>query len=227
MSTLDHLTHGRAGLNLVTASPHASAQNYGYEQHFEHDLRYEMADEWVQAVKALWDTWDADALVLDEETGVFADHTKVHHVDFEGQFFKTRGPLNTVPSPQHHPVLCQAGGSPKGRDLGAKNADTLIAAGPRRAGDEGVPRRHPPPSRRLRPQPRRRSRCSSWCTPVLGDTEREAEDKSDRMLKATRDVHRGAAGQPVLHSAASTSAPSPSTSRCRPSSRARATATRA
>ena len=102
-------------MNLVTASPHAAAQNYGYDQHFEHDLRYEMADEWVQAVKALWDTWDSDALTLDETTGVFADHTKVHHADFAGQFYKTRGPLNTVPSPQGHPVLCQAGGSPRGQ----------------------------------------------------------------------------------------------------------------
>ncbi|WP_139199177.1 LLM class flavin-dependent oxidoreductase, partial [Curtobacterium sp. MCBA15_013] len=66
MSTLDHLTHGRVGINLVTASPHAAAQNYGYDQHFEHDERYAMADEWIDAVRALWDTWDADALVLDE-----------------------------------------------------------------------------------------------------------------------------------------------------------------
>ncbi|AMM22550.1 FMNH2-dependent monooxygenase [Frondihabitans sp. PAMC 28766] len=184
MSTLDHLTHGRAGLNLVTASPHASAQNYGYEQHFEHDLRYEMADEWVQAVKALWDTWDADALVLDEATGVFADHTKVHHANFEGQFFKTRGPLNTVPSPQHHPVLCQAGGSPKGRDLGAKNADTLIAAA------RGVPA-----MKEYRDDIRRRAagfgrnpddaKVLFLVSPVLGDTQREAEDKRDRMLTAT------------------------------------------
>src|ERR1700736_1739952 len=125
--TLGHLTDGRVGINLVTSSPHAAAQNYGYEKHFEHDLRYEMADDWMQAVAALWDTWDPDALVFDEETGVFADHTKVHHANYEGRFFKTRGPLNTVPSPQQYPVLCQAGGSPAGRELAAKHADTIVA----------------------------------------------------------------------------------------------------
>ncbi|MET1043285.1 MAG: LLM class flavin-dependent oxidoreductase, partial [Microbacteriaceae bacterium] len=108
MNTLDHLTGGRAGINLVTASPHAAAQNYGYDEHFEHDLRYRMADEWVEAVKALWDTWEPGALTLDEESGVFADYTKVHRADFAGEFYKTRGPLNTVPSPQGHPVICQA-----------------------------------------------------------------------------------------------------------------------
>ncbi|RKR73026.1 NtaA/DmoA family FMN-dependent monooxygenase [Frondihabitans australicus] len=186
MNTLDHLSHGRVGMNLVTASPHAAAQNYGYEQHFEHDLRYEMADEWVQAVKALWSSWDADALVLDEATGVFADHEKVRHVDFEGQFYRTRGPLNTVPSPQHHPVLCQAGGSPKGRDLGAKNADTLIASAP------GVAA-----MKEYRDDIRRRAagfgrnpddlKVLFLVQPVLGDTDREAEEKNERMLAATKD----------------------------------------
>jgi FMN-dependent oxidoreductase (nitrilotriacetate monooxygenase family) len=128
LSTLDHLTGGRVGANLVTASPDAAAQNYGYDKHFEHDLRYRMADEWVQAVRALWNTWEDGALVLDEAAGVFADHTKVHRADFDGEFYKTRGPLNTVPSPQGHPVFCQAGGSPAGMDFGAKNADTILAS---------------------------------------------------------------------------------------------------
>jgi FMN-dependent oxidoreductase (nitrilotriacetate monooxygenase family) len=127
-STLDHLTEGRVGLNLVTASPHQAAQNYGLTQHVEHDERYAMADEWVRAVKALWDSWEPDAVLADEQKGVFADHTKVHTVDFEGRYFRTRGPLNTVPGPQGHPVICQAGGSNAGRDFGATHADTIIAA---------------------------------------------------------------------------------------------------
>lgn len=186
MSTLDHLTEGRVGMNLVTASPHAAAQNYGYDQHFEHDLRYEMADEWVQAVKALWDTWDADALSLDTSTGVFADHTKVRHADFSGEFYKTRGPLNTVPSPQGHPVLCQAGGSPKGRDLGAKNADTLIAAAP------GVAA-----MKEYRDDIRRRAagfgrnpddlKVLFLVTPVLADTDEEAWAKKGRMEAASKE----------------------------------------
>ncbi|GAA1391316.1 NtaA/DmoA family FMN-dependent monooxygenase [Pseudonocardia kongjuensis] len=127
-STLDNITEGRVGLNLVTASPHQAAQNYGLDQHVEHDERYLMADEWVRCVKSLWDSWEPDAVVLDEHKGLFADHTKIHTADFEGRWFRSRGPLNTVPGPQRHPVICQAGGSPAGRDFGAAHADTIIAA---------------------------------------------------------------------------------------------------
>ncbi|MCU1529903.1 MAG: FMNH2-dependent monooxygenase [Frondihabitans sp.] len=130
INTLDHLTEGRFGANLVTASPHAAAQNFGYEKHFEHDLRYRMAGEWIQAVRALWNTWDEDAVIYDEERGMFADPDKVHYANFEGEFYKTRGPLNAVPSPQYHPVICQAGGSGPGREFAAANADTIIAAAP-------------------------------------------------------------------------------------------------
>lgn len=130
INTLDHLCEGRFGANLVTASPHAAAQNFGHEKHLEHDLRYKMADEWVQAVRALWDTWDRDALVLDEEHDVFADPDKLHYANFEGEFYSTRGPLNAIPSPQYHPVLCQAGGSSAGREFAARNVDTVIAGQP-------------------------------------------------------------------------------------------------
>ena len=127
MTTLDHITEGRVGINLVTASPHSAAQNYGYDQHFEHDLRYRMADEWVQATKSLWDGWEDGALTFDDASGTFADHTKVHRSDFEGEFYKTRGPLNVPPGPQRYPVFCQAGGSGAGMEFGAKHADTIIA----------------------------------------------------------------------------------------------------
>jgi FMN-dependent oxidoreductase (nitrilotriacetate monooxygenase family) len=186
MSTLDHLTHGRVGINLVTASPHAAAQNYGYEQHFEHDKRYEMADEWIDAVKALWDTWDADALVLDEETGVFADHTKVRYANFEGEFYKTRGPLNTVAGPQGHPVICQAGGSPKGRDLGARNANVLIASAP---GVDAMKEYTDDIRRRMVGFGRNPAdaKILFLVEPILADTDDEAAAKRDRMYQATKD----------------------------------------
>lgn len=130
INTLDHLCEGRFGANLVTASPHAAAQNFGHEKHFEHDLRYEMADEWVQAVRALWNSWDRDAVIFDEENNVFADPAKIHYANFAGQYYKTRGPLNAVPSPQYHPPFCQAGGSPAGRRFAARNADTILAGQP-------------------------------------------------------------------------------------------------
>jgi FMN-dependent oxidoreductase (nitrilotriacetate monooxygenase family) len=181
--TLDHLTDGRVGVNLVTSSPHAAAQNYGYEKHFEHDLRYEMADDWMRAVNALWDTWEPDALILDEESGVFADHTKVHYANYEGRFFKTRGPLNTVPSPQQHPVICQAGGSPAGRELAAKHADTIIAVG---MGPEGMKEYRDDISARMIAHGRKPSdaKVLFLISPILGDTDEEARARRDRMRAA-------------------------------------------
>ncbi|MBF4481135.1 FMN-dependent oxidoreductase, nitrilotriacetate monooxygenase family [Rhodococcus rhodochrous J3] len=128
MSSLDHLTHGRVGVNLVTASPHAAAQNYGLDEHIEHDLRYAMADEWMQVVSRLWESWEPDALGTDENRTVYVDHTRVHPIHYEGRFHRSRGPLNTLPGPQRRPVVCQAGGSPAGRELAAEHADTIVSA---------------------------------------------------------------------------------------------------
>ena len=110
MSSLDHLSAGRAGINLVTAHNVRTAQNFGRDEHYEHDLRYEMADEWIDLVKELWASWEPDAVVADHASGIYADHTKVHPVNFEGRFYKSRGPLNTIPLPAGQP-----GGLPGGR----------------------------------------------------------------------------------------------------------------
>jgi FMN-dependent oxidoreductase (nitrilotriacetate monooxygenase family) len=126
-ATLDNLTHGRIGLNIVTAHNDRAAQNYGLDKHYEHDLRYEMADEWMEVVNALWNSWEPGAVVADPETGIFADHTKVHPIHHEGRFYKVRGPLNMPPGPQRRPVIAQAGGSPAGIAFAAKHADTVIA----------------------------------------------------------------------------------------------------
>jgi FMN-dependent oxidoreductase (nitrilotriacetate monooxygenase family) len=127
-ATLDNLTHGRIGWNVVTSSEDRAAQNFGLDVLYEHDQRYEMADEYVDVVKKLWNSWDEGALVMDRERGVFADHTKVHTIDHEGRFFKVRGPLNTMPGPQREVALCQAGGSPKGRAFAAKHANAIICS---------------------------------------------------------------------------------------------------
>lgn len=127
-TTLDHLTEGRVGLNIVTSSSHRTAQNYGLEKHIEHDERYLIADEWMQVCDALWNSWEPGAVVADEETGIYADYTKVHTIDFEGKYFRCRGPLNTIPGPQRRPVICQAGGSPAGRAFGARHADTILSS---------------------------------------------------------------------------------------------------
>jgi len=128
-ATVDHIARGRFGWNIVTSAEDRSAQNFGLDKLYEHSLRYDMADEYLDVVTQLWDSWEPDAVVRDRRTGTYVDHTKVHQVDFRGRFYSSRGPLNTVRSPQGRPVLCQAGASPKGRNFAAKYADTIIAVG--------------------------------------------------------------------------------------------------
>jgi FMN-dependent oxidoreductase (nitrilotriacetate monooxygenase family) len=122
------MSKGRVGCNFVTSTAARAAQNFGLDDHIEHDARYRMADEFVQVIKALWHSWDEDAVVMDEEKGIFVDPEKVHVVDFKGEFFKSRGPLNTARPPQGTPVLVQAGGSPQGQDFASRHMDSVIAA---------------------------------------------------------------------------------------------------
>jgi FMN-dependent oxidoreductase (nitrilotriacetate monooxygenase family) len=126
-TTLDHLTEGRAGINVVTSVTHRVAQNFGYEKHLEHAERYAMADEWMDVVSQLWESWEPDAVVMDQDGPMYADYTKVHTIDFKGKYFSCRGPLNTIPGPQRRPVVAQAGNSIPGRELAAKHADTMLA----------------------------------------------------------------------------------------------------
>ncbi len=127
-NTLDHVSDGRAGWNLVTGSNDGGAQNYGLKGQYKHDERYDMADEYCEAVTRLWDSWEPDAMIIDQERAVFADPAKVHTVNYEGKYFSTRGPLSAPRSPQGHPVICQAGGSPRGRSFAARWADTIIGS---------------------------------------------------------------------------------------------------
>ncbi|HET6236016.1 MAG TPA: NtaA/DmoA family FMN-dependent monooxygenase [Acetobacteraceae bacterium] len=126
-STLDHIAGGRFGWNIVTSGEELAAQNFGMDHLPPRQLRYDMADEYVDLVCKLFDSWDPDAVVMDRATGTYADYRKVRPINFEGKFFKLRGPLNTVRSPQGQPVFVQAGGSPRGRAFAAKHADSIIA----------------------------------------------------------------------------------------------------
>lgn len=132
-ATIDHLAGGRFGWNIVTSGENAAAQNFGLDKLPEHDLRYEMADEFMEVVNRLFASWDQDAVVLERKTSTYADWTKVRPINFVGRFYKCRGPLNTAPSPQGRPTYVQAGGSEKGRDFAARHADSIVAAanGPR------------------------------------------------------------------------------------------------
>jgi FMN-dependent oxidoreductase (nitrilotriacetate monooxygenase family) len=126
-TTLDHIARGRFGWNIVTSGEDTAAQNFGMDKLPPREQRYAMADEYVDVVCQLFQSWDKDAVVMDRERGIYADHTKVNPIHYEGEFYKVRGPLNTVPSPQGKPVFVQAGGSPRGRAFAAKHADSIIA----------------------------------------------------------------------------------------------------
>ena len=126
-ATLDLISNGRAGWNVVTSWSDAEAKNFGREQQFDYDTRYARAAEFVDVVKGLWDSWEKDALLYDKSSGVFYDESKMHALDHKGAFFSVRGPLNVGGLPQGHPVVVQAGASEQGRELAAATADVVYA----------------------------------------------------------------------------------------------------
>ena len=128
VATLDQVSAGRIGWNMVTGSSDFAARNFGLDRLPDHDLRYDMADEYMDLVGRLWASWEPGALVADAESGMLVDHTKVHQVDFKGRWYASRGPLNSGPCVQGRPVIAQAGGSPRGRQFAARHADTVVAS---------------------------------------------------------------------------------------------------
>jgi FMN-dependent oxidoreductase (nitrilotriacetate monooxygenase family) len=182
LASIDMLSAGRVGWNIVTSSSDTEAWNAGLDGIGAHDSRYDRADEVVEACLALWKTWDPDPFVLDKEKGIFADAAKVHYADYKGQWIKSRGPLNTPQSPQGHPVLMQAGASERGRKFGARWGEILF--GPtapisqmrayyddmkKRVADEG---RDPTQVKIL-----------IAITPILGETLSIAEERADYLEK--------------------------------------------
>ena len=125
-ATLDHISRGRAAWNIVTSTMNREAQNFGLDHIMDPELRYDHADEVVQACCALWQSWEPDAIRYDRENGVYADPAKVHHASFEGRWVKTRGPLPTPRPPQGRPVFMQAGSSGRGRDFAARWAEVVF-----------------------------------------------------------------------------------------------------
>ncbi|MBK0022430.1 LLM class flavin-dependent oxidoreductase [Brucella pseudogrignonensis] len=126
-ASIDHLSHGRAAWNIVTTSYARTANNFS-KSHPEHDERYAVAEEFVDVVRGLWDSWEDDAFPKDKENGVYADPNKVHVLNHAGKYYSVQGPLNIPRSPQGHPVLIQAGSSGPGQDLAARIADIVFTA---------------------------------------------------------------------------------------------------
>ena len=129
-SSIDHISGGRAGWNIVTSPLEGSALNYNRPEHPAHDLRYQMADEFLEITKGLWDSWEDDAFVFDKEQGVFFDPAKMHRVNYQGEFYSVQGPLNISRSRQGRPVLIQAGSSEAGRGFAARQADVIFTGQP-------------------------------------------------------------------------------------------------
>lgn len=127
-STLDHISGGRAGWNVVTTADLGSARNFGRDAVPDHAERYARAAEFTQIVKDLWDSWTDDAFVGDKTDGRFVDTDRVKPIAHDGDFFSVQGPLNIPRSPQGHPVLVQAGGSADGRNLAARHAEAVFSA---------------------------------------------------------------------------------------------------
>ena len=128
-ASIDHISKGRAGWNIVTSPLEGSAQNYSRPEHPEHDLRYRMADEYLEVAKGLWDSWEEDAFVRDKASGRFIDPEKMHRLNHRGEFYNVQGPLNISRSPQGRPVLIQAGSSEAGRNFAAQHADAVFTGG--------------------------------------------------------------------------------------------------
>jgi FMN-dependent oxidoreductase (nitrilotriacetate monooxygenase family) len=131
MSTLDHLTRGRIGWNIVTGYLDSAARNLGLDRQLSHDERYDLADEYMEVVYKLWEqSWEDDAVVNDKERGIYADPAKVHPINHEGRYFKVPGFHLCEPSPQRTPVLYQAGTSPRGTVFAARHAECTFVSGP-------------------------------------------------------------------------------------------------
>ena len=127
-ASLDHISGGRAGWNLVTSGMAAEAPNFSRDAHYGHAERYERANEFAEIVTALWDSWDDDAFMRDKESGLFFDPAKLHTLNHKGKHFQVRGPLNIPRSPQGHPVIVQAGTSDDGMDVAARFAEVIFGA---------------------------------------------------------------------------------------------------
>jgi FMN-dependent oxidoreductase (nitrilotriacetate monooxygenase family) len=126
-ASLDHISRGRAGWNVVTSWLSGSAENYGKPEHPPHAVRYAIAAEHLQTVQRLWDSWEDDAIVAERDTGRFFDPAKLHTLNHHGEFFSVKGPLNIARSRQGQPAIFQAGASDDGRNFAARHADAIFA----------------------------------------------------------------------------------------------------
>jgi FMN-dependent oxidoreductase (nitrilotriacetate monooxygenase family) len=186
IATLDQVSGGRIGWNVVTGSSDLAGMNFGMDALPEHDLRYDMADEYIEACRGLWGTWEPGAVVADRENGILVDHTKVHAFEFSGKHYRTRGPLNAGPAPQGQPVIAQAGGSSRGRRFAAKHSETIVA---QVKTPEAMKAYRDDVRRHMVDHGRNPDNCKVLFTlnPILGEDMEEAERRLQRRLAYVRE----------------------------------------
>jgi FMN-dependent oxidoreductase (nitrilotriacetate monooxygenase family) len=196
MTTLDHLSRGRAAWNVVTSYKHEEALNFGYQEMLEHDQRYDRADEYMELCYQLWQSWAPDAVVMDQLTDTFADPTKIRPIDFAGTYYRSRGPLNATPSPQGRPVIVQAGTSERGQEFAARHAEAIIVG---RETPEEMKRFYDAFKARMRRLGRQPEECKVFflAKPIVADTDEAAQQRADELY-ANAPVEAGLAALSTL-----------------------------
>jgi alkanesulfonate monooxygenase len=179
-ASLDHLSGGRSGWNLVTSATDLEALNFGREKHFEHGDRYQRAEEFIDVVTGLWDSFEDDAFVRDKSSGVFFQPDKLHVLNHHGDNYRVRGPLNIPRTPQGYPVLIQAGSSEPGKALAARTAEVVFTAQQTLANAQAF---YADVKGRLAGYGRRpeQLKVKPGISPVIGRTQSEAEDKYQQL----------------------------------------------
>ena len=187
IASIDLLSGGRAGVNIVTSAWESSAANFSNAPLLPHDERYARADEYVRVMQGLWDSYEDDAFPEDRESRVYLDLSKQHRLDFAGDYFSVRGPLNIQRSPQGRPVLFQAGSSPTGRDFAGRHAEAIFAKPPN---FEAAHEYYGDVKRRVAEAGRNpdHTQIFTGASIIVAPTRAEAEDKYERLLGYTDDA---------------------------------------
>ncbi len=175
-ASLDHISGGRAGWNVVTTSNPDASKNFGHEEHLEHSERYARAREFYEVVTGLWDSWADDAFIRDVDAGIFSDIERMHVLDHEGEYLKSRGPLNIGRPVQGWPVIVQAGAAEPGRQLAAETAEGVFTS--QRSVEEGKAFYSDVKGRMVKAgRDPEHMKIMPGCLVVVGDTVAEAREK--------------------------------------------------
>ena len=175
-ASIDHISGGRAGWNIVTSPLEGSALNYGRTEHPAHDLRYRMAQEFLEVTKGLWDSWEDDAFIRDKGSGQFFDPDKMHRIDYRGEFYSVQGPLTISRSRQGRPLLIQAGSSEAGKEFASRHADAVFTG--QATMEEAVNFYRDVKSRAvMHGRETDEILILPGCNPIVGDTHQQAEEK--------------------------------------------------